>query len=393
MAKTLTTMPSNVEEMVNLIKYVEHARNNTMKQLEDSVDEAKKKYNNNNYRLTFMISFSELKKDDYEMNTRLFVWPQWVGALFQEGEENIGKSKIANQDDLKSRREKLFVEIDGYVKQIEEYYANGDYSEIYKYLKSAQRLQSRLESISERISGFNREEELFEWEPTRFSQLQTAFDSLSPFFTLYQTSVDLQKSYHNWMNGPFLKLEAETVEAEVTTMWRNIYKIGLAFADFPVPMELADITKQQIEKFKAHLPLISTLCNPGFRDRHWKDISQVVGFRFQPDENTSLSSVVDRNLGQFMDRFEQISAVATKEFSFEKALQKMFSEWKDIEFTTHDYRDTGTQILGSVEDIQTLLDDHIVKTQTMRGSPYIKAFEDESKAWDSKLTLIQVLKT
>lgn len=144
------------------------------------------------------------------------------------------------------------------------------------------------------------------------------------------------------------------------------------------------------------MPLICTLCNPGkliiivgFRDRHWRDISQVVGFRFQPDENTSLSSVIERNLDKFMDKFEAISGVATKEYSFEKALQLMFVEWKDVEFATHDYRDTGTQILGGVDDIQTLLDDHIVKTQTMRGSPYIKAFEEESKNWDQKLTLIQ----
>lgn len=306
-----------------------------------------------------------------------------------EGESNITKSRNLNQEDLKSRREKLAAELDGYAKQIEEYLQNGDYSEINKYLKSAQKLQSRLESVSERISIFNHEETLFEWEPTKFTSLQTAFDSLSPFLTLYQTSVDLQKCYQNWMNGPFLKLEAETVEAEVTTMWRNIYKIGLAFSESPIPMELAEITKQQIEKFKAYLPLITTLCNPGFKDRHWKDISQVVGFRFQPDENTSLSQVVERNLGQYMAKLEEISAIATKEFSFEKALQKMFQEWKDVEFSTHDYRDTGTQILGGVDDIQTLLDDHIVKTQTMRGSPYIKAFEDESKTWDQKLTLIQ----
>ena len=69
----------------------------------------------------------------------------------------------------------------------------------------------------------------------------------------------------------------------------------------------------------------------------------------------------------------------------------MSVEWQPLEFYVSAYRETGTYFMSGTEEVQALLDDHIVKSQTMLGSPFIKPFAERAKSWSAKLVLIQDL--
>ena len=45
--------------------------------------------------------------------------------------------------------------------------------------------------------------------------------------------------------------------------------------------------------------------------------------------------------------------------------------------------------MSSVDEIQLLLDDHIIKALTMLGSPFIKPLETEMREWSNRLQMIQ----
>lgn len=44
-----------------------------------------------------------------------------------------------------------------------------------------------------------------------------------------------------------------------------------------------------------------------------------------------------------------------------------------------EYKDTGTAIIGGTDEVQALLDDQIVKAQSMRASPYIGPLEHQAQ--------------
>lgn len=70
---------------------------------------------------------------------------------------------------------------------------------------------------------------------------------------------------------------------------------------------------------------------------------------------------------------------------------KMKEEWEEVKLNTSVYRDSNVSILSSVDDIQTMLDDQIIKTQTMRGSHFIKPFEKEIKVNSTFVLLLPFL--
>ena len=81
-----------------------------------------------------------------------------------------------------------------------------------------------------------------------------------------------------------------------------------------------------------------------YRTRHWDQIESVVGTDVRPDDETNLIQMLEYNLGDFIDRIEEIAGRATKEYTLEKNLEKMKEDWVGIEFTLLPYRDTVTLI-------------------------------------------------
>uniref|UniRef100_A0A669P469 Dynein axonemal heavy chain 12 n=1 Tax=Phasianus colchicus TaxID=9054 RepID=A0A669P469_PHACC len=138
-----------------------------------------------------------------------------------------------------------------------------------------------------------------------------------------------------------------------------------------------------------NIPTVNVFCNPGLRTRHWQQMSNIIGYDLTPDSGTTLRKILKQNLAPYLEKFETISAGASKEFSLERAMNAMMEAWDSISFNTSVYRETGVHILSAVDEIQAVLEDQIVKTQTMRGSPFIKPFDKEIREWESRLLEIQ----
>ncbi|KAK3717325.1 hypothetical protein QZH41_011557, partial [Actinostola sp. cb2023] len=329
--------------------------------------------------------------EDIKLNSTVFHWPEHIQKIFELSKNRIDHRKDLAQDDLRRRIKAYEDKLNGYNKEVESFRKKEIMAleEMKKNVEKLDELDESLKTAVDELAELNTEEELLQWQPTQFPILQSMLAYKEPYDKLWKTALSFNNKHEAWLNGPFTNINAEEVEEDISSMFRTVFKLSKTFGDAPAPRRVADSVKSKIDKFKVHLPLLQIICNPGIRDRHWTQMSEVVEFDITPEPTTSLCTMLEYNLLKNMTKLEEISGAASKEFGLEKAMEKMKVEWEEMEFEFVPYRDTGVCILSAVDDIQMLLDDHIVKAQTMSGSPFIKPFENEIKEWCEKLINMQ----
>ncbi|XP_070694441.1 dynein axonemal heavy chain 7 [Pempheris klunzingeri] len=380
--KALST-PPDTQKLMELKNYITNVEITEMPLLEQRLTDS-------NTQLCFLMDFVTLSPLDMELNTRTIQWLKRIPSIFKEHRRVIAEKTEQYQSGLKLCRERFVEELESYSVQVEEFTTFGELTDLSKYLKKSQALNAKLELAMETINDFNQEEEAYGWSVSQYPQRKKIQDKLTPFLRLYETATDFLNQYEQWLHGPLSGVNPDKVEGDVGNYWRTLYKLEKGFSDVPKALNVATAVKTKVEDFKEHIPMVQVLCNPGLRDRHWNAMAEMAGVSLQPaDEQACVAQFLSMHLEQHLSSFEGISEAASKEYSLEKAMEKMAGEWSDMEFSLLAYRETGTSILSSVDEVQMLLDDHIVKTQTMRGSPFIKPFEVEIREWEGKLLLLQ----
>ncbi|KAM9486845.1 dynein axonemal heavy chain 7-like [Clarias gariepinus] len=376
------SIPSNTQELVALKAYIKKVKTEEMPKMQLQLSDCSN-------RICFLAGYG-ISSIDINLNKKPYQCNMGMTFIFTKHEEIVMEKTMEFQDFLRLRCKKFVEDLESYAKQVEEFPSFGDPSQLGMYLKKAQILNSRLETAMEKIDGFNLEEEVFGWPITQYPLRKTVHDQLLPYFRLYQTATEFQTEHRRWLKGPLTSLNPDKVEGDVSNYWRSFNKLEKSLQDSPMALQILTNVKAQTEDFKQHIPLVQVLCNPGLRDRHWEALSAVVGFSLKPSEKDAhMSHFISMHLEVHLPNFEGINEAASKEYSLEKAMENMVVEWADINFNLLPYRESGTSILSSVDEIQMLLDDHIVKTQTMRGSSFIKPFEAEILDWEGKLLLLQ----
>eukprot|EP00667_Euglena_gracilis_P000033 EG_transcript_33 len=371
--------PANPEEMQELKKYIDGCQ--------ERVNELNVKFNEISDTVALMSQFGfMLNEDDFQFYWSTYSWPQRVVTLVQDSDFKYKENRNRFQQELKENTTQLSDDISHLQREVDKFSSFSDEGHVDQYYGMVQQLNNSIKTYKELIELYNSREVIFGLPTTQYSHINEITKNFEPYQQLWTIVYENSRSYPQWHEGIFTTLEPEIIEVNVANWTKTLHRLGRQLKDEP-PGVVAVSVREKLELFKPHIPLIAALRNPGLRDRHWKRISALTGQSIKLEESTTFNNFLAAGLQLHLAAIQEISEYASKEYRLEKQLEKMQGEWRSVQFELAPYG--NTHMLKSVDDIQQLLDDHIVKTQTMLGSPYVKAIELQVKQWEGKLLRMQ----
>ncbi|XP_047030670.1 dynein axonemal heavy chain 12 [Helicoverpa zea] len=395
--------PANAVELIEQGVYILHAKTVLVEALKERIMVQINIISN-------LLEMTSLTEEHVASNTRTVNWLKDIKPIFERNAAAYESHKADMEENLLAKIAYLNNEVVEMIPYLELLDSMDDINHTLEYLEYLRKLVHRLDDCDKLVSWINTEEATFKFPITSYPDLEELKDYIKPFHSLVFLVHRWKRSYYTWMDGPFEYMDHNQIEQDHDFYYKEFLKISknyrnrikqqiaegvekrfqgmvddLDVNNLPAPMKLCAQAVAETKEWRPNVQMAHIMCNPALVQRHWDEMSTIAGFDLTPTAGTTLRKIINFNLWEDIDQYEIISVAATKELALITNLNKMMAEWTDICFKTNPYKDTGINILTALDDIQCVLDDHIVKTVGMRGSAFVKPFETQVKSWYEKI--------
>jgi hypothetical protein len=327
-------------------------------------------------RVTGIENAAHIYSDDTRLLHKVLEWPNKIKDFFEASKRMQDGRRDELLAVLKLRKDTFSEELKDMERKLTKLVNQQDYSteSVHTSLEmvtSLRALFSEATFEAERINAQENELQIDEGPTDYEERLKLMHEQLDPLDQLWTLVSEYSTAMDQWMNHPLNTIDAEAADTTADNLRRGILKLKKVFEKLKIkqPASVATTIAGELKTFLQEMvPLMTLICTPGLKDRHWEDINKITGLDIERTPALSLFDIADFHLEHYAAQIEETCITAVKEFSLEKALVNMEGEWDEINFTCKPYRETGTYILAEIDEVQQLLDDQIVKIQAMRSS-------------------------
>ncbi|KAI9105868.1 dynein heavy chain [Phlyctochytrium arcticum] len=152
-----------------------------------------------------------------------------------------------------------------------------------------------------------------------------------------------------------------------------------------------DYAQETLKSYLKVNPLITEMKAGVLKERHWSQLLKALSLNNdQTLQDLSVGTLWDVDLKKHEAAVRDILTVAQGELALEEFLRQVKETWNTFAVDLVVYQNK-CRLISGWDELFNKCTEHINSLTAMKHSPYIKVFEEEANAWESKLNRIHVL--
>ena len=240
------------------------------------------------------------------------------------------------------------------------------------------------------------------------------------------------------MDTTIVGVDVGAIEKELARFNKTVFMAGKGLPNNKVVPKL----KSSVEEFNPVIPLVTDLGSACLKDRHWGQITELVGFDLRAGKEPTpeqlekilaeeaeaaekaaaeaaenpdtikdrrrdkdkrnkneeeeeekvrtvpytLQDLIDKGVTAFQEDIQGIATCAQQESILEEMMEKVTSQWDSLDFVVLPYKDVkDLYVLGDTSEVVIALDDSLVTINTVLGSRYVGGIREYVDTWRAKL--------
>ena len=341
-------------------------------------------------RTNFKVSDMELRKVKKVLDS-----VQSLNSIVDTTEERLRNERSELERKLDVRRQTVATQLETFTHELEKFRERevdltGEKSNS-EILTGLGEVLSKVKADIMDIN--NKETTMGETSVTEYPKIPQLEEMFNNFHKLWTLVKQVESTTRGWSNSLIFDLDPEHVENTSTDMLKLASTLyGKMAKTYPKPAKKASYLREKMNNFSKNIDLIGSLCNKDLEVRHWANICDVFGVKEinREDKKFTLSYFESSDIfksKEKMERLKDIAQRATQEASNKRSLEDMIKMWEEQLFQTKEWKKTGTYVLlgSNVDEILILQDEHLLKTQTMKGSPFSEVIKGRIVEWEQWL--------
>ena len=325
-------------------------------------------------------------------------------------EARIMKERIRLEENSKKDKEAINNLLKLCKNQIDILKTQGLKYQLQKVLKSLKEILKKYEEGEKKVEIINNEEKKLKKVKSDFLAFKETGRILRIFEDLWTMIDEWEKEKIKWETISIFQLDIENIDETITLKTKKFSKILKEFTIMELdklseteedeniknPYILAKDMLKSIKVFKEDIIVLKSICQKGLKDRHWTNINNLLAENniqviLNPTNNYYIKNLKESGIKNLKIEIEDIANIAAKEYTNEKTLDLIEEEWEKKQMPLEDFKIPNSYIITSnqLDEIQTTLEEHIIKIQTMKGSQHAQVYKERIVRIEKNLILIE----